>query len=343
MQSRNKTGHNIGILKELLKNQKHLLIVMQDNPDPDSMASALALRMMAHHLAKLPCSITHGGTIGRAENRALAHYLRLDFRPIDQLDFTRFDLIGLVDTQPGAGNNSLPQEITADIVIDHHPCRRTAGRTKLSDIRRKYGATTTILWEYLRLLNITPDTHLATAMIYGIRSDTHDLGMEASGADIRAIQYLYPLANLRMLSEIQRGRVQREYYQMLARGLSHARIYGPVIITSLGDIENPDMIGEVADLLLRDDEAQWTLCFGFYRQKMLLSIRSAHAGQKADKVMQLLVSRRGAGGGHDTLAGGQIPLRKETKTEQSRLENIIQHKFLQILGSKNNQGEKLVP
>ncbi|MFC1783369.1 bifunctional oligoribonuclease/PAP phosphatase NrnA [Planctomycetota bacterium] len=327
----------------MFKNQKQLLIVMQDNPDPDSMASALALRLLAHRIANLACSITHGGTIGRAENRALAHYLKLDFRPIDQLDFSRFDLIALVDTQPGTGNNSLPPEITADIVIDHHPRRRAAGRSKLIDIRRKYGATTTILWEYLRHLNITPDNHLATAMIYGIRSDTHDLGMEASSADIQAIQYLYPLANLRMLSEIQRGRVQREYYQILAHGLSHARIYGPVIITGLGDIQNPDMIGEVADLLLRDDEVQWSLCYGFFRQKMLLSIRSTHADLKADKVMQILVSRRGTGGGHDTLAGGQIPVVKKTKSERTRLEKIIQHKLLHTLGIENNPGEKLVP
>ncbi len=337
-----KTRASLETLKELLQNAAHFLIVMQDNPDPDSIAAALALRELVHHLGNVSCSITHGGSVGRAENRALVKYLNLNLRNLQGLDWRRFDRIAMVDTQPGTGNNSLPKEVIPDIVIDHHPLRRASRQVLLHDIRSNYGATATILLEYLTQANITPTTPLATAIMYAIRSDTQDLGMQASSADIQAIQNLYPLANKRMLSEIQRGSVQRDYFTMLTAALNQARIYGYCIITSLDEITNCDMISEVADLLLRDDEVSWTLCYGFCREKMWLSLRTSESGKRAEKVMKRLVARRGTGGGHETMAGGQIPLKKKTKAERNHLEKVIRDKFLKLLGISGNLGKKLI-
>ena len=337
-----KTRSRLGKLKQLLQNKKNLLIAMQDNPDPDSIASAVALRQLTHILGKVSCSIAHGGTLGRAENRALVRYLNLNLRDITQIQWPDFDLIGLVDTQPDTGNNSLPGDVTPQIVIDHHPYRQSTRRAEIVDVRRGYGATATILFEYLQEAKIVPEIHLATAIIYAIRSDTQDLGMEASHADIQAIQTLHPLADLRMLSEIQRGRVQRDYFPILARALQSACVYGTCIISSLGDIEIPDMVGEVADLLLRDDRALWTLCYGFCKGKMLLSIRTSQMEEQAGRVMQCLVARRGTGGGHASLAGGQIPLRRGTSLERSKLEETVQRRFRQVLHMEQCTAERLV-
>jgi len=337
-----KTRARVEKLTALLEGKKHLLIVMQDNPDPDAIASAVALRELAHKLSKVICSIAHSGTVGRAENRALVRYLGLNLRFFEDIDLKQFDLIGLVDTQPRTGNNPLPEGAAADIVIDHHPYRRATSKAKLIDIRSGYGATATILYEYLREAKITPDITLATAIIYAIRSDTQDLGLEASKADIEAIRELYPLANKRMLSQIQRGQVQREYFQILAAGLHNARIYGNCLITGLGDIVIPDMIGEMADLMLRDDEVKWVMCYGYYDQKLLISLRTSETGKRADKIVHQIVARRGTGGGHDTIAGGRIDLKKGTKTEKEKLEKAIREKFLNILGVEGNGGEHLI-
>ena len=337
-----KTRSRLRKLKELLKDKRNLLIVMQDNPDPDSIAAAVALRELAHRLGQISCSIAYGGTVGRAENRALVHYLELSLRPMVDVDISRFHLVALVDTQPGTGNNSLPNSLIPDIIIDHHPCRRSSRQAQFVDIRKDYGATATILLEYMREAAIMPDKHLATAIIYAIRSDTQDLGRQATQAEIQAIQYLYPLANLRMLSQIQRGRVQRDYFPILARALQSACVYGTCIISNLGDIETPDTIGEVADLLLRDDRALWTLCYGFCQGKMLLSIRTSQVGEQADKAMRHLVARRGTGGGHETMAGGQIPLLQRTESERGKLEGIIRHRFLKILHIGQCPVERLI-
>ena len=152
-----------------------MLIVMQDNPDPDSIASAVALRSLANELGGVRCTIAHGGTVGRSENQELVHYLELTLRSFRDVNRVRFEMIALVDTQPGTGSNSLLADALPDIVIDHHPVRRLRRSVRFTDIRSSYGATSTILWEYLVAAEITPDKPLATAVLYGILSDTQNL------------------------------------------------------------------------------------------------------------------------------------------------------------------------
>jgi nanoRNase/pAp phosphatase (c-di-AMP/oligoRNAs hydrolase) len=332
MEVSKKTRSKFTKLVKLLQENTSLLIVMQDNPDPDSIAAAVALRRFANSVAGLKCSIAHGGTVGRGENRALVQYLNLNLLQCDQIKFEQFDLIAIVDTQPGTGNNSLPQNILPDIVFDHHPFKSVARLCEFHDVRREFGATSTILLEYLLKADLVPDMPLATALLYAIRSDTQDLGREATQADIKAFEYLYPIANKRMLSEIQRGSVPKEYFRMLSVALQNARMCGDSIITHIGQIDNPDMIGEVADLFLREDETHWTMCTGCFEGRLLISIRTSQEQNRADKAIKSIVARRGTGGGHLTYAGGQIPLKSDTESERRNLKKKIERKFLRTIG-----------
>jgi nanoRNase/pAp phosphatase (c-di-AMP/oligoRNAs hydrolase) len=342
MRAAEKTGTKLQRLTELFTGNGYLLVVMQDNPDPDSLAAAVALRRLGKSLANLQVSIACGGTVGRGENRALVKYLGLNLRAPADVDYGKFDLVAMVDTQPGTGNNSLPETIEPDIVIDHHPIRRLTRTVTFTDIRSSYGAASTILVEYLIEAGITPDTPLATALLYGIRSDTQDLGREASRFDIEAIQFLYPYANKRMLSVIQRGKVPKVYYQMLADALRNARLQGPAIITDLGEIDNPDMIAEVADLLLREDETTWTMCTGFWNDKLLISIRTSEESNLAARVIKHVVAKRGSGGGHLTYAGGQIPLTDGTKAQRDKLLRNVHRRFVEAVGAEAAESSQLV-
>jgi nanoRNase/pAp phosphatase (c-di-AMP/oligoRNAs hydrolase) len=342
MKAAEKTGTKLQKLMELFAGRTNLLIVMQDNPDPDSLAAAVAVRRLAKSLANLQCSIACGGTVGRGENRALVKYLNLNLRCCGEVDYSKYDFIAMVDTQPGTGNNSLPEKVLPNIVIDHHPRRQPSRTVTFTDIRSNYGATATILVEYLIEAGITPDTPLATALLYGIRSDTQDLGREASRFDIEAIEFLYPFANKRMLGVIQRGKVPRVYYQMLADALRNARVQGPAIITDLGNIDNPDMIAEVADLLLREDETTWTMCMGSWGGKLMISLRTSEESNLAEKVIKHMVARQGTGGGHLTYAGGQVPLPKGTKTERAKLEKDMEKRFLEAIRANGSSSTRLV-
>lgn len=342
MEISKKTRSKYSEFLKLLQGKSSLLIVMQDNPDPDSIAAAVALRRLANNLAGLKCSIAHGGTVGRGENRALVRYLNINLIQCSKIKFKQCDLIAIVDTQPGTGNNSLPKNVVPQIVFDHHPFKNTTRSCEFYDVRREYGATSTILLEYFSRAELVPDMPLATALLYAIRSDTQDLGREATQADIRAFELLYPIANKRMLSEIQRGSVPKEYFRMLSEALQNAVVCGNCIFTHIGQVNNPDMIGEVADLFLREDETSWTMCSGYFENRLLISIRTCQEQNRADKVIKSIVARRGTGGGHLTYAGGQITLKNGTESERRKLKKQVEQKFIRAIDMTQQRCYKLL-
>jgi nanoRNase/pAp phosphatase (c-di-AMP/oligoRNAs hydrolase) len=295
-------------LSATLRGAKTLLIVVQNNPDPDAIAAAAALREIARALHGIACSVAHAGTVGRAENQAILRYLGLNTRPLSGLELDRFDRIAMVDAQPGAGNVNFDPAVKLDIVIDHHPIRRETRSARFTDIRSRYGATSTLMHQYLKAAGITIDPPLATALVYGIRSDTQDLGRESTKADVEAFLDLYPHANARVLGRIVSAQLPRRYFAALRQALDNASVYGDRVVSFLDTTYAPEMIAEIADLLLRVEGAAWSMCLGVIDGWVHVSLRSSGSGKPAGFVARHLGGRRGFGGGHNTLAAAQIPL-----------------------------------
>lgn len=332
-------------LDEALAGMNTLLIVMQDNPDPDAIAAAAALREIANTRHGVGCSLAHGGTIGRSENVALIRYLGLNSRSIAEIDPKRYQKIAVVDAQPGAGNLTLPLDRTPDIVIDHHPIRRETRAVPFSDVRSRYGATSSMLHEYLVTAGIEIPTKLATALLYGIRSDTQDLGRDSTRADVEAFLALYPAANPRALGRIVSAPLPRMYFADLRRALDSAVLYGERLVSHLGLVENQEIVAETADLLLRAEGVTWVLCSGSLDSYLHLSLRTldeaGHAGQVASK----LAGRHGRGGGHRSLAGAQIPLddARGSRRDPEKLLRRLVTRFLKLTGPNSTRSEPLCP
>ena len=342
MTARRTTGAQLAQLKAVLTGRRRMAIVLQDNPDPDALASAAALMYLVQHLADLRCEIVHSGTVGRAENRALVQYLDLALHQAEQVQWDRFDLLAMVDTQPQMGNNCLPRDLTPHIVIDHHPCKKATYKVPFRDVRNPYGATSTMLYEYLQKAGLPVEPTLATALFFGIRSDTQDLGRDCIGADIEAGQALFMLADKRALSDIQRGHVQRSYFRLLTQALVNTRVYRDAAVSNLGLLDNADMIAEIADLLLRDDRITAVLCYGFCDNKLRLSIRTRGRGRRADQLAKRVASHLGTGGGHPNYAGAQIVLKGPGTLEEITLEKTVCQRFLKALGVDQCKRESLL-
>ncbi|MFO7870616.1 MAG: DHH family phosphoesterase [Kiritimatiellia bacterium] len=342
MKAQRQNPKKVDQIRRVLEGKKSLLIVMQDYPDPDALASAAGLKALAGTVARVQCSIAHGGIIGRSENRALARYLDLNLRKARDVDPRRFGATAMVDTQPGTGNNFLEPSVVPDIVIDHHPVGKNARRSQFTDIRGNYGAASTIIYEYLKEAGSAVDVKLATGLIYGIRSDTQDLGRETTQADIDAFLALYPIANKRMLSSIERERVPEGYFRLLSAGLRNALVYGDCVVANLEKIDNPDMIGEVAELLLRREKTAWVLCFGFYADRALFSLRTCAKGAVAGETARKVAGRGATGGGHDAIGAGQIPLERNTREVRERTAQSITKRFLEAAGRKKARKRALV-
>jgi len=336
------TGPKCECLLAVLRACKSLLIVLQDFPDPDAIAAAAALRELARSVSEVTTTIVCGGFVGRAENLALVKYLGINVQAFQKVVLAQFDCIAMVDTQPGAGNNALPASVVPDIVIDHHPIRSATRKARYFDVRKQYGATSTICHEYLRCAKVDIPIPVSTALLYGIRSDTADFGRDAIQADINAFLALYPTSNKRILGRIGMARVPREYFQVMMSALRNARSVGVCVYTDLGSITNPDMVAEIADLLLRDQQTCWTMCCGCYGQTMLISVRTSDLSGDAGNIVHHMVGRRGTGGGHSSMAGGQIPMKRATPEEVRKLCKTVITRFLRQLGESDADAHTLV-
>ncbi len=337
------TPDRVEKLSAVLDGAKTLLIVVQNSPDPDAIAAAAALREIANQRLNIACTVAYAGTVGRAENQALLRYLGLATRPLNGLELNRFDRIAMVDAQPGAGNVAFDPAVRLDIVIDHHPIRRETRSARFTDIRSRYGATSTILYQYLIEAGVEIPPKLATAMVYGIRSDTQELGRESTRADLEAYVALYPAANARALGRIVSAPVPRSYFSALRNALDAGTVYGNRVVSYLGKLENQEMIAESADLLLRVEGVSWSLCLGVVDDCLHASLRTNDSELNAGHVARRLAGRHGFGGGHHTLAAVQIPLPPEASTGQP-LERLVARmvaRFLRATGKWREEGEPL--
>jgi len=317
---------------------KKILILPHDNPDPDSLASAAALCLLIKHKMKKASVIGLGGIIGRSENRALAATLGVPLVPVEQLFPDFAGAVILVDTQPRRANNSLPDHITPVAVIDHHPNWGANAAVPFVDLREPYGATSTIVTEYLEEGEIPFDSRVATALFYGISSETQYLGREATSADIVACQFLYPYVDKRVLGEIQNPSLHREYFHLIGEAMHNTVLYGDTVVTMLEDVPYPDAVAEVADLLLRLDEALWTVCFAFYQGFLYVSLRTQDSGATAGLLLASLLPS-GMAGGHGMAAGGKV---KASRRRWKGLARQIGRALLQALGKPAVRPQPLV-
>jgi nanoRNase/pAp phosphatase (c-di-AMP/oligoRNAs hydrolase) len=289
-----------------LRRRRAALIYTHDNPDPDSLAAAWGLsRLLQHDLGLTPV-IAHGGIVGRAQNRAMVDTLGIKLTPVEELNPDKFDLIGLVDSQPETGNNSLPPGHPIDIVIDHHPPRPESRRAPWCDIRPELGATSTIVLEYLRARKIQIDPPLATAFFFALRTETRDLGREATEEERRAYLSLIHTVDHAQMYRMTHPKVPRAHFIALDRALRSAEVYGSVVAANLGELRYPDLVAEIADLLLSFDGAKLVLCFGRYDGSAYLSLRIEPPQRRAGTIMRTIVGTSGAAGGHGTMAGARL-------------------------------------
>ncbi|MFN2245113.1 MAG: DHH family phosphoesterase [Anaerolineae bacterium] len=327
-------------LLEAVRGATEILILPHNDPDPDAIASALALRELLSATLGIQGTIVYRGIIGRAENKALVQYLGRPLRHLRTKDLARALPVALVDTQPGAGNHPLPRNRMPDLVFDHHPLQEATQHVLFADVRPGMGATSTILFRYLETAGIEPSQRLATALFYGIKSDTLGLVRGAGPADVDAYFQLQRRVDVEALIEIERAQVPPEYFRRLHAALHAARVYGNTAISYIGPMQRPDLAAEMADLLSRLEGILWTVCMGAYKRKLIIAVRSRHPRGGAGHLVQTVVGDRGTAGGHGTSASGQVSLQQE---DPDVLARKLEAEVLAVLGMDSQQvGEPLL-
>ena len=322
-------------IRQHFEGAERVLILMQDDPDPDAIASGLALRtLLGRNKASAP--VATFGAITRPENLALLKVLEIEVERIREADLKGFDRIVLVDVQPPVFEERMPE---VDLVIDHHP-EAKGYRTQLRDIRPGYGATSTIMTEYLRAAEVKISQKLATALFYGIKSDTLHLERGGTHADMEAFAFLYGLANHNALRRIDQPELPVDALDALATGLRHREIVRGVLFTHLGEVSRPDLIPQFADLCLQVEGIEWSVVSGLVNGELHVSVRNVGYVKAAGEVTRAAFGDLGSAGGHRSAAKAVIPLRgwkeAEGDLEPAAVRRGIVGRFLRALDEENS-------
>lgn len=288
---------------ELFSREQRWAILI--NADPDAMASAMALkRIMSHRVQDV--TIAKINAISRPDNLAMVRYTRLHMQRFYPGMLPHFDFFATVDSQPH--HNVAFKDIPFSIIIDHHPLPETPAAAAYTEIKPEYGATSTLMTEYLYNLGIVPAKLLATALQFGIKTDTDNFERHFYDVDLRAYQYLNRFADPNLLSRIARSEFHLHWLESFAKACTN--LYGMGSsgqYVYLGDVDNPDILVNVADFFMRVYEIRWAAVAGRYQGTMVVVFRSDGISRNVGRFASLAFGEIGSAGGHKALARAEFP------------------------------------
>jgi nanoRNase/pAp phosphatase (c-di-AMP/oligoRNAs hydrolase) len=320
-------------LRNLLGSRERVAILLQPDPDPDGIASGLALRALLGR-KRSTAPLVSFGEVERPENRALVEALGLKVRTITTDELDEFDGVALVDVQPTVFGEEIPARLrSVDVVIDHHP-ERTGYDAVLRDIRTSYGATSTVMTEYLRAADMEVGPKLATGLLYGIKSDTQVLGRETSSHDVNAFAFLHAYHSPALLRRVERPAMPLDGLRALGRALSRSRVQDGVHMLVLGRVRE-DVIPQAADFALQAEGAEWAVAAGLVNGNLVFSVRNVGYVRAAGDVVRAVVEGLGVGGGHRSMAKGIIPVKAFREiyggTDRETVRDALEKAFVQAI------------
>ena len=310
-----KMKHSAFTLVNMIKESdgKEMAIFLQDNPDPDAIASGLTLQYICKY-CDLESKLYYGGAISHQNNRALINLLNLDLISIKTeeaaMDVVRSSgKVALIEASIPSRNNVLPEGVTPNLIFDHHPVDTNLVKGDFVDIQTDIGATATIMTKYIRQLNLEPDISLATALLYGIRTDTKEFTRNTSPDDMKAATYLSPLVDKNIMSQLEHPPMGMETLDIIGRAINNKEIRGAYLTSFVEFISDRDALPQAAEMMLHLEGVYTVLVFGINDDQIQLSARSRDPKVNLGHILQNAFGELNSGG-HATMAAGAIKLEK---------------------------------
>jgi len=304
---RKETELNFKKLMEMVQPDDSLLLLMQGSPDPDAIASAMALHEIIQRTKGFSKSaFASTEPLIRQQNIEYVSSLRLYIQPINQVDINSFRLIALLDAQPSFFSNAL-SFIKPQIVFDHHP-REGEWHAPLEDIRPNYGALSSILTEYLLCSRIKIPRNLHTALLYGIKTDTDNFDRATIVEDIRAYTYHTKYANMQLIRRIELNQTPVRFLKYYNYAYHHMNNFHGRRVCFLGSVESADVCVQIADFYLRLIGTYYVVVAGIVEDRLIIIFRGDGYRQNCGVIAQRAFGLIGKGGGHRSAARMEIPL-----------------------------------
>lgn len=286
-------------------------VLVTIDPDPDAIGSALAVkRLLWHKVASTSIGIIR--PIRRLNNRAMVKLLRLPLFPLNTLDTSKLDKVVLVDGQPS--HNDLFSRFHYTVVIDHHPQSETL-KANFCDVRPEYGSTSTMMTQYVMAAKIKPSRVLATALLYGIKTDTRNFERHTLIEDIEAFRYLFEYADHNILRKIEISDLSLSDTKFFHKALERKHVVRDRIFVYLDQVPSSDILVEVAEFMLKIHDISWSIVSGIHQDNLIIIVRNHGHRKDAGRLIRRAFGSLGCAGGHQAMARAEIPL--------SRLSEVI--------------------
>lgn len=279
-------------------------VLVTIDPDPDSIGSALAVKRLLWR--KVACtSIGIIRPIKRLNNLTMSRLLHLPLILLNTPDERKADKMVLVDGQPY--HNDFFSKIEYTAVIDHHPQNETVN-AGFYDVRPEYGSTSTIMTQYLRAAKIKPSQTLATALLYGIKTDTRNFERHTLIEDIEAFRYLFEYADHNILRKIEISDLSLSDTKFFYKAFARKHVVRDRIFAYLDEIPSSDILVEVAEFMLKIHDISWSIVSGIYNDNLVIVVRNDGYRKDAGRLIRRVFGSLGCAGGHQSMARAEIPL-----------------------------------
>ncbi len=322
-------------------------IITHKNPDPDAISSAIALAEIAKHAnpKSLATRIFYEGNIGHQENRTFVNLLDIKMEHLTPEALQKCTYLALVDCPSPGVNNDVPPQTRINIIIDHHnDGSHVATQNTFIDIRPSVGATASILTQYLQELDVPVDKRVATALLYGIRTDTREFKHNVTPQDLNYAGFLLPLTDADLLDKIMSPSMSQETLDVIGTAITKRKIQSGYLFANVGYVMNRDALPQAADILITLEGVNTALVYGITDNTIVISARNRDIRLHIGNALSEAFGEIGDAGGHPNMAAAQLPLHYFGKVENKAqlLEFVIEpilQKFKNLVGLEN-EGKK---
>ncbi len=311
-------------LVDLLKKAPDEVFIQPHNvPDPDAIASSFGLQ----HLLKIrgiEAQIVYENEIEKANSSKMLELFGIQLSLASEVaTLGKEDWTVLVDVQKG--NSNVTDLVTDEVaVIDHHEYMGKNGY-KLEDVRPEVGACSTIIAQYFIENSIEIPRNIATALLYGIFMDTDNLTRGVSELDINMFYQLYSISDISLITELKGNQISREDLQDYAKAFKTVEVYGELGFLYL-DNGNDSLLGASSDIVITIAGVNIVVAYAPRENGIKFSTRSINKNIKANDLVRYILEGRGFGGGHNSMAGGFLPM--DSLESNKSLHTFVRHRAI---------------
>ena len=340
LEKKEETVLNVFKLKTMLQDHDTLAILIYGSPDPDAVASAMALRELLQQTKPLSrCDFVATEQVVRLQNAEFIREMKVEIKMFDRVDLADYRLLAIVDAQPTFFGEVLG-EIRPQIVLDHHPCR-TIWHASLADVRADYGALSTIMTEYLLVAKTRISKKLHTALLYGIRTDTNNFERDARLEDIHAYYFNFMRANRQLIRRIELNQIPDRFLKYFAAAHKNKRRYRDRIVCFLGSVDSGDACVQIADFYIRVINVYHVVIAGLVKDRFVVVFRGDGYRHDCGAIAVRSFGGIGAAGGHRSAARVEMPLETIKGILGGDLSQDTVHRFIvQQLRRRKRQADE---